>query len=222
MNLTTAVGLYAAITKELNQPFIFPGSPWFYTTGLDCFTYSRLHAKFVLWAAQEPRAGNQAFNVVNGDVQSWQNLWPRLARRFGLNIPADQFSDRKDDDAVVPLIENPPLADQAPHIGIQGRVPRGEVRSHIDLTKWSQRADVRAAWDRLAKRENLQHDAFDKATWMFLNFILGRNFNIVISMNKARKFGFDGQVDTWDALSDSLDELEQQGILPKVHTGARK
>lgn len=221
MNLATAIGLYAAITKELGQPFIFPGDPGFYT-GLDCFTYSRLHAEFVLWAANEPKAGNQAFNVVNGDVESWQNLWPRLAHHFGLHIPADQFSSShtgagEDHElgSVTQLIERPPLADSAREMGILGRVPRGEIRAYIDLTKWSKKPEVKEAWERLAKREGLQQDAFDKATWAFLNFILGRNYDLVISMNKARKMGFQGFVDTWDSLSECLRELEDAKILPK-------
>jgi len=221
MNLTTAIGLYAAITKELGQPFIFPGDPGFYT-GVDCFTYSRLHAEFVLWAANEPKAGNQAFNVVNGDVESWQNMWPRLARHFGLHIPADQFSSShagigRDHElgSVLQLAERPPLADWATEMGIGGRVPRGEIRSHIDLTKWSKKPEVKEAWERLAKREGLQQDAFDKATWQFLNFILGRNYDLVISMNKARKMGFQGFADTWESLSGCLCELEDEKILPK-------
>lgn len=217
MNLTTAIGLYAAVTKELGQPFIFPGSPDFYT-GLDCFTYSRLHADFVLWAATEPRAGNQMFNVVNGDVQSWSTMWPRLARRFGVSIPADQFSSKTKADVggnVMSLIERPPLADQAPAMGIEGRVPRGEVRAHIDLTQWAKRPEVQQAWETLARRERLQHDAFEKATWQFLNFVMGRNYNLVISMNKARKLGYQGSADTWDSLVECLDELEAEKILPK-------
>lgn len=213
MNLTTALGLYAAVTKELNAPFIFPGSPKFYIK-LDCFTYSRLHAKFNLWAATAPNAGNQAFNVVNGDVQSWQTMWPRLAKRSGLTIPKDQFAGRHDD-KVMPLNERTPMSKLEEEMGITGHVHRGEVRMHVDLTAWSRRHDVRQAWERLAEREGLQKDAFDKATWSFLNFVLGRNFDLIISMNKARRFGFDGWCDTWEALSECLDELEREKILPR-------
>lgn len=75
MNLATAVGIYAATSKELGQDLIFPGSERFYT-GFDCFTSADLHAKFCEWAVLESLAANEAFNVVNGDVESWQNLWP--------------------------------------------------------------------------------------------------------------------------------------------------
>lgn len=71
MNLATSLGIYAAVSKQLDGALLFPGSELFYQY-FDCFTYSRLHATFNLWAALEPKAGNQAFNVVNGDIESWQ------------------------------------------------------------------------------------------------------------------------------------------------------
>ncbi|GLB04223.1 hypothetical protein AtubIFM57258_009939 [Aspergillus tubingensis] len=212
MNLVTAVGLYAAITKELKAPFVFPGSRTFYTM-TDCFTYSRFHARFCAWAITEPRCSNQNFNVVNGDAQSWQTMWPRLAKRFGLTVPADQFE--AEDEKVVPLIDNPPLSDYVQTSGLKGKVKKGEVRMRIDLTKWAEREDVKAAWERLAKREGLEKDAFEKATWFFLNFVLGRNYDLVISMNKAWKLGFRDWEDTWDALDGCLSELEEEKVLPK-------
>ena len=70
MNLSNALGLYTAVTNELSTELIFPGSERFYV-GFDSFTCSKLHACFCVWAALEPCAAGQAFNVVNGDVESW-------------------------------------------------------------------------------------------------------------------------------------------------------
>ena len=70
MNLGIALGLYAAMTKEFGTDFVFPGSERFYV-GFDSFTCSKLHARFCVWAALEPCAAGQAFNVVNGDVEGW-------------------------------------------------------------------------------------------------------------------------------------------------------
>jgi nucleoside-diphosphate-sugar epimerase len=81
-----------------------PGSEKFYTL-FDSFTYSRLHASFNLWAALEPKCANQAFNVVNGDTESWQNMWPKLARRFDCKIPEDQFSGSTPDASEMKLAE---------------------------------------------------------------------------------------------------------------------
>ncbi|KAL9122308.1 MAG: hypothetical protein Q9187_001136 [Circinaria calcarea] len=217
MNLATSIGLYAAISKELGGEMPFPGSETFYTR-FDSFTSSRLHASFSLWAALEPKCSNQAFNVVNGEAESWQNLFPKLAKRFGCKIPPKQFASPADKEAssVVRLAEAPPIADfPASALGLEGSVHQGAVEQRIDLVKWSQRDDVRKAWESLAEREALDKEAFEKATWGFLGFVLGRNYDLVISMGKARKFGWSGYVDTWEALNVCFGELEEEKSLPK-------
>jgi hypothetical protein len=45
---------------------------------------------------------------------------------------------------------------------------------------------------------------------------LGRNYNIMISMSKAREFGYQGYKDTWQAFVNTFDELEKLKILPAV------
>ena len=146
MNLATSLGLYTAISKEIDGNLIFPGSETFYTL-FDSFTYSRLHAQFNLWAATEPKCGNQAFNVVNGDTESWQNMWPKLAKRFRCHIPRNQFAVDvgKDVDSVVLLAEKPPMAEMATEMGLEGNYEQGRVEQKIDLVKWSQREDVKKA-----------------------------------------------------------------------------
>ena len=193
MNLATSLGLYAAISKKLDGNLVFPGSEAFYTC-FDSFTFSRLHADFNLWAALEPKCANQAFNVVNGDNESWQNMWPKLAKRVGAHIPRNQFQIGVGDDpgSVVELAEKPPLHEVAAEIGLENNLQRSKVEQKIDLVKWSQRADVQETWKKLLDEQGLDKDAFDKATWGFLGFVLGRSYNIVISMSKARKLGWTG------------------------------
>jgi hypothetical protein len=62
----------------------------------------------------------------------------------------------------------------------------------VSLAKWSQKREVKEAWERLAEREGLQRDAFEKATWAFVDFVLGRDYDIVQSMSKARAAGWTG------------------------------
>ncbi|KAK4697383.1 hypothetical protein P7C71_g677, partial [Lecanoromycetidae sp. Uapishka_2] len=216
MNLATSLGLYAAISKEIDGNLMFPGSEEFYTL-FDSFTYSRLHAQFNLWAALEPKCGNEAFNVVNGDAESWQNMWPKLAKRVHCHIPRNQFRVKvPDSESVMKLAEKPPIADVAVELGLEGNTRQGEVQQKIDLIKWSQREDVKQAWDKLQAEHGLEKDAFEKATWGFLGFVLGRNYNVVISMSKARKLGWTGYIDSWDALTECWDELEKEKILPST------
>ncbi|AEO54541.1 NAD(P)-binding domain protein [Thermothelomyces thermophilus ATCC 42464] len=225
MNLATGIGLYAAVSRELapDEGLTFPGSPTFYTR-FDTFTSSRLHARFCEWAALEPRAADQAFNVVNGDAQSWQDLWPRLARRFGTRVREDQFSRPPAAGAATSgcesrteLGDTPPISVAAKEAGLVGRVRGSALEQTVSLAKWSRREDVREAWDRLAEREGLQKDAFDNATWAFVDFELGRDYDIVLSMSKAREAGWTGYQDTWKAFSDVFGELEAARVLPKTH-----
>lgn len=145
MNLATSLGLYCAISKELDGNLMFPGSEAFYTL-FDCFTYSRLHASFTLWAALEPKCANEAFNVVNGDVESWHNLWPKVAKRTGCHIPRNQFhvDVGKDAASVMELAEKPPLAEVAAQIGLEDNLRRNKIEQKIDLVKWSQRVSLNA------------------------------------------------------------------------------
>lgn len=223
MNVISALGLYVAVTKEMGKPLVFPGSPSFYTM-FDCFTDASLHAEFSTWAAlsSNPAVPNQAFNVVNGDVESWQNLWPKLAKKSHLNIPETMFT--KDDwegnlgphGLSMPLMEKPPYTEFAAERGLKHShaTQQSRVEGKINLSEWVKKPEVKDAWARLVKKHDLEEDALEKATWMFINFVLGRNYNIVINMSKARKAGWTGYADTWEAMSARMDELVQEKVLP--------
>jgi nucleoside-diphosphate-sugar epimerase len=235
MNLALTLALYATVTKELGQDLVFPGSPDFYTK-FDCFTSSKLHAQFCTWAALEPRAANQAFNVHNGDTESWQNLWPKVASHFGLKVKPDQFASANAgylgsaasklgisssttgyESTSAQLNPKPPISTLAPTLGLANHplTEPSKVEQQIDLIKWSQRNDVKEAWARVAERDGLQQDVFEKATWGFLGFVLGRAFDLVIGMSKARKAGWTGYVDTWESLEDVFGEMGEKGLIPK-------
>lgn len=180
----------------------------------DCFTSAKLHAEFNVWAALAEGVGNQAFNVVNGDVESWSNLWPKLAKRFGCVVPERQFERRTGEEKAQELSEISPLeAFQAKESGLQGRVPPGKLVQRIDLIAWSQKAEVKEAWEKIAEEKGLEKDALEKATWDFLGFVLGREYNLVISMSKARSFGWTGYVDTWSSFEEVFDRLEKEKIV---------
>jgi nucleoside-diphosphate-sugar epimerase len=49
-------------------------------------TDASLLARATVWAATDPRCANQAFNINNGDLFRWSELWPRLARFFELDV----------------------------------------------------------------------------------------------------------------------------------------
>ena len=85
MNLTTVIGVYAAISKELGLPLVYPGSRKAYERIAEV-TDTHLLAKASHWAAATPKCANEAFNITNGDYFRWCHLWPRLAAFFGLEV----------------------------------------------------------------------------------------------------------------------------------------
>jgi len=85
MNLAMVIAVYASISKELKLPLRFPGKPGAYDKLLE-MTDAGLLAKGTLWAATDPRSANQAYNINNGDLFRWNELWPKIAAYFELEV----------------------------------------------------------------------------------------------------------------------------------------
>ncbi|MDR6878837.1 SDR family oxidoreductase [Bacillus sp. 3255] len=83
MNLAMVIAIYASISKELGIPLRFPGKPGAYNSLLE-MTDAGLLAKATVWAATDERCANQAFNITNGDLFRWNELWPKIAQYFDM------------------------------------------------------------------------------------------------------------------------------------------
>ncbi|CAG7638061.1 hypothetical protein PAESOLCIP111_03908 [Paenibacillus solanacearum] len=83
MNLAMVIAVYASMSKELGLPLRFPGKPGAYHSLLE-MTDAGLLAKATVWAATDERCANQAFNITNGDLFRWNELWPKIAAYFQL------------------------------------------------------------------------------------------------------------------------------------------
>jgi nucleoside-diphosphate-sugar epimerase len=85
MNLPPVLGAYAAICRAKEEPFGFPGGVSYVWEAVD----ARLLADVFVWAAEAPKAVGQHFNVTNGDVFEWRNLWPAIADTLGIEVGPD-------------------------------------------------------------------------------------------------------------------------------------
>ena len=85
MNLTTVIAVYAVICRELGLPLSHPGKPLNYRI-LYQATDSALVARAMAWMATTPQCANQAFNITGGDLFRWENLWPKIAEFFGVEV----------------------------------------------------------------------------------------------------------------------------------------
>ena len=85
MNMGVTLAIYGSICAATGERFVFPGSPQ-QLNGVTDITDARLLGRHVRWSATEPRAANQAFNTVNGDVFRWRQMWPLLAEALGAEV----------------------------------------------------------------------------------------------------------------------------------------
>ena len=102
MNMVTSLGLFAAISREMDLSLRFPGS----LLGWDALfqaTDAGLLGRSVLWALDSDAAKGEVFNVLNGDQFRWRHLWRELARFFNMEIDEPQ-----------PMSLSRQMADKAP------------------------------------------------------------------------------------------------------------
>jgi nucleoside-diphosphate-sugar epimerase len=83
MNMTSVLGVYAAMSKELGLPLRFPGTPGGFRA-LQQAVDTDILARAAVWAATTPRCAGEIFNVTNGGLFRWEGIWPRIAELFGM------------------------------------------------------------------------------------------------------------------------------------------
>ncbi|MCP5034869.1 MAG: SDR family oxidoreductase, partial [Actinomycetia bacterium] len=80
MNLIPALGVYAALLAADGEPLHFPGGPPSIQEAVD----ADLLARMMHWAAVDEAAHDEIFNVTNGDVFVWENVWLAIADALGM------------------------------------------------------------------------------------------------------------------------------------------
>ena len=88
MNMGVTLAVYGAICKASDRPFVFPGSPQQWSGIVDVVDARQLAAQ-ILWAAHAPKARDEAFNITNGDVFRWREMWGHVAH--DLDVPAAPY-----------------------------------------------------------------------------------------------------------------------------------
>ncbi len=89
MNLINVIAVYASLAKARGLPLTFPGTKGNFHSLYQCVDARHL-ARAVTWMATDPRCGNQAFNITNGDIFRWKDVWPSIARYFELEVGPQQ------------------------------------------------------------------------------------------------------------------------------------
>jgi nucleoside-diphosphate-sugar epimerase len=80
MDLIPPLGVYAAMLREQGRALDYPGGAARVSQAVDV----DLLARAIGWAGEAGAARNEAFNVTNGDVFTWENVWPAIAEALDM------------------------------------------------------------------------------------------------------------------------------------------
>jgi nucleoside-diphosphate-sugar epimerase len=80
MDLIPPLGVYAAMLREAGGDLDYPGGAPRVGQAVDV----DLLARAIAWCGEAEAARNEAFNVANGDVFTWENIWPAVAEGLGM------------------------------------------------------------------------------------------------------------------------------------------
>ena len=80
MNVVPALGVYAALMRRAGKARLdYPGGEPRVAQAVD----ADLLARAIAWSGESEKARDEIFNVTNGDVFVWPNVWPAIARALG-------------------------------------------------------------------------------------------------------------------------------------------
>jgi hypothetical protein len=144
---------------------------------------------------------------------SFDRFYHELARWYGApgvrlpetdegNIPSNELKGGKE----APLGYGPPLA----------------VKQRFRLVDWAIEPSNKAAWVELMNKSNgrMKRNIFEGS----LDEFLMADFTYLpfgtLSMNKARRFGFCGFVDTLECIFEMYQEMAKLGLLPPMKVDA--
>jgi len=89
MNIVMVMGVFAALSREAGLPLRFPGAHKTYNGAFAQTTDADWLARASVWAALDPNARNEAFNLV-GEPFRWERIWKKVAGNFGMEVGSVQ------------------------------------------------------------------------------------------------------------------------------------
>ncbi|KAF2642750.1 hypothetical protein P280DRAFT_273298 [Massarina eburnea CBS 473.64] len=209
MNLVYPLGIYAAVTKHLNQPLEFPSdlNSWEAT---HVNSSSMLNGYLEEWAVLTEEAENQRFNTVDGSPFTWGNFWPKFATWYGLSYSLPSLEPADYPISITTSHDPPP----------RGFGPPSTYRLRFTLVEWAKRPEVQRAWEEILHKyemkdtKKLQDMNIERVFAFADGSLMGGTQDM--SMNKARKMGWCGFVDTNECIKEVLVEFAGLGMLPPV------
>ena len=188
MNQALTLALYFLVCKEQGVSAPMPTNQIFWNS-VDENSYAPLIADLTIFVSTNPHCSNEAFNMVNGDTFCWRYFWPRLASYFG-----------------VEATENQVFSQPSPK--------QGATQLDFSLVEWSK--DKESTWVQLCDKAGAPNakPTFRYGTWGYQDWVFQRSWCALLSMSKARKYGWTGYKDTYDCLIETFEKFKEQGLIP--------
>lgn len=208
MNLVHPLGIYASVTAHLHLPLAFP-------TNLEAWeathvgSSSMLNAHLEEWAVLAPQAAGQKLNAADSSPFAWGSFWAKMADWYGVECGRPSMEEG-DYTAVTTPYDPPPR-----RFG-----PPATHHVRFTLTNWARQKHVQRAWAEIIELHGLKNARkledmdVDRIFSFADGSLLGGSLDL--SMNKARKMGWHGFVDTSESIKEVLKEFGELGMLPPV------
>lgn len=208
MNLVYPLGIYASVTAHLNATLEFPADlkAWEAT---HVGSSSMMNAYLEEWTVLTAGARNQKFNAADSSPFAWGTFWEKMADWY--RVPCGRPSFEAADYTAVTTPHDPPP---------RGFGPPATYHVRFTLVSWARQPHVQKAWAEIVEKHGLKHaqkleDMDVERIFAFADgSLMGGALDL--SMNKARKMGWHGFVDTSESMKEVLGEFVGLGMLPPL------
>ncbi|KAL9097151.1 MAG: hypothetical protein Q9165_000578 [Trypethelium subeluteriae] len=204
MNLCYPLAIYAAVCKRLGEPLRYPGDLVAWEAQQDQSS-ATLNGYLEEWMVLTGHVANEAFNAADDSAFTWGKFWPKLASWYGIEYT------RPDADAKYNEITTP---NKTP----RGFGPPATIRYTFLLTEWAKRPEVDKAWREIAQESDLTEKQLRDVDriFPFTDLALAMPAPLNFSMNKARKRGWHGFVDSSECILEVFEDFVKLKMLPPV------
>lgn len=143
-------------------------------------------------------------NTQDDSAFTFEAFWPKLASWYQIDYAGPQ------DDASFTVRETPHNP--------RGYGGPGRIAKIFLLTEWVKRSEVQAAWKRLAEKHDLrQKELIDTdRVFAFLDGTLARSGSMMMSMDKSKKLGWHGFVDSSESMKAVFQDLARIRMIPEL------
>lgn len=201
--------IYAAVQAHKGEPLYFPSS-WDIWQNECKHATARLTGYLTEWAVLEDKCKDQKFNAQDTAPLSWDRFFEELARWWGVKkgVVGPEDDESKYQEIVGKGGKDTPM----------GYGPPTVHKVTFTFVEWAQKPENQKAWKEIMSNSNGQvtDNPFDNPEE---NFQMGDGVLMrmgAMNMNKARRLGWTGYVDTIESIFEMYRENAKLGLIPEM------